>query len=102
MGAMSSFIFQSRESGTSFSCEFIANEHMIENVAFVVGRLAATHGDSSERALVLQSPRHFIDTVAGLLHISVAGKPTEIVPVAQLPFQVAHPRGPLAGGRHRL
>ena len=79
--------------------EFIHDEHVIEDVALVVGGLASADGDGFERRLVLEGPGHFIHAVAGLLHVTIAREPGEVVPVAHLPLQVAHAGGAIAGRR---
>src|SRR5436305_11467720 len=40
--------------------------------------------------------------MAGLLDVTVTGEPGEIVPVAQLPFEIAHARRTIRCRRHRF
>src|SRR5205823_1479408 len=59
------------------------------NVA-LVGCLPAADSDGFEWRLILERPGHFIDAMAGLLNKAISAEPNEIVPIVQLPLQVAH------------
>ena len=72
---------------------------VIEDIAFVVGELPAAVADRLERQDAVHGPGDLVDAVTGLFDQPIAGQPGEVIPVADLPFDVAHAGGPtLAGG----
>src|SRR5205814_9745948 len=75
---------------------------MIVNVAFVIRSLPSADRGALQRRLVLHRPNHFVDAVNRLLDESIAAEPHEVVPIADLPLDIAHPGRPLICGRHRL
>src|SRR5436853_540488 len=54
-----------------------------------LSRLSSTCSRASNRGLVAHSPGDFIQAMDMLFDIEVAGRPSEVLPVAKLPFHVA-------------
>src|SRR5216683_4998632 len=75
---------------------------VIVDVAALGGNLAAADANAADGRLVLHRPGDLVGAVHGLLHHTVAAQPLEVVPVLDLPLDIAHAGGPFAGGRHRL
>src|SRR5437588_9886188 len=75
---------------------------VIVDVAVVIRSLPSADGGALQRRLVLHRPNHFVDAVNRLLDESIAAEPHEVVPIADLPLDIAHPGRPTGGGRHRL
>ena len=80
----------------------VVDFEVVVDVAALGRNRAAADADAAHRRLVVHRPRDLVDAVDRLLHQAVAAQPHEVVPVADLPLDVAHAGGPRAGRRHRL
>ena len=68
--------------------EEVVDLDMIPDVAGIIRALATTNGYGTTRRFVAKEPRDFVDAVHGLFHQTIAPAPSEVVPVAHLPFNV--------------
>ena len=68
--------------------EEVVDLDMIPDVAGIIWALTAANGYGATRRFVAKEPRDFVDAVHGLFHQTIASAPSEIVPVAYLPFNV--------------
>src|SRR5262249_59426069 len=60
------------------------------------------YANAAHRRLIVQRTCDLVDAVNGLFNKAVATEPDEVVPVANLPLDVAHAGGTCTRGRHRL
>src|SRR4029453_13200178 len=82
--------------------ESVTDGEVVVDVAAIRGNGAATDTDCALRRLILHDPHDLVGVVHGLLDQAVAAEPREVVPVANLPLDVAHARGARAFRRYRL
>ena len=68
--------------------EEVVDLDMIPDVAGIIRALTTANGYGATRRFVAKEPRDFVDAVHGLFHQTIAPAPSEIVPVAYLPFNV--------------
>src|SRR5688572_30012109 len=80
----------------------VVDFEVIENIATVRRNLSSSNGDATDRIGVAERPADFVDAVNGLLDQAIAGQPSEVIPIADLPFDIAHAGGTRGCGRHRL
>src|SRR6266542_2165218 len=75
---------------------------MIVYVAVVIRSLPSADGITFQRRLVFHRPNHLVDAVNRLLDEPIAAEPHKVVPVADLPLDIAHSSRPVARGTHWL
>src|SRR5262249_53713646 len=80
----------------------VVDLEVVENIAAFGRDCAAADADAAHRRLVVHEPGNFVDAVNRLFDEAVAAEPDEVVPVADLPLDVAHSGRTRAGRRHRL
>ena len=79
---------------------FVGDAEVIVDVSFVVGASPSTASEGSDRIGIIKGPANTVDVVASLLHDSVTSEPGEVIPVLDLPFDVAHSIGTARCFRH--
>lgn len=80
----------------------IVDLDVIENVAALGRNVAAADGGATDWRFVAVGPLDFVDGVNSLLHKAVARDPGEVVPIAELPLDVADASRAGTRGGHRL
>ena len=73
--------------GTAF--KHVIHLDVVPYVAGVIRALATAHGHAAVWGYISENPRNFIHAMDGLLHQSITTAPSEIIPVAHLPLDVA-------------
>src|SRR6185369_10988036 len=65
---------------------------MVEDIALIVGVDSASGTDAADRRDIFHRPEDLVDAMAGLFDQAVAAEPYKVIPVADLPLDIAHPR----------
>ena len=79
---------------------FVINFEMVKYISSDGRNLASADRDGFEGRRVSHGPTHPVHGVDRLFNQSVPSQPAEIVPIAELPFQIAHARRAIFGQPH--